>query len=121
MKNTPSSIAFSAAGYALSLVLTLAAFGLTYLHIRAAHLFIPHYVLIPAILGLALLQFAAQLFFFLGFGRRGAPRWERPAFALTFGLVLIIIAGSVWIMSHLNYNMTPGQVSRYLEAQQGGF
>ncbi len=109
-------------GFALSILLTFTAYVVVFIHVNAAHEAISHEVLIPTILALAMAQLVVQLFFFLhlGFGTRG-ERWKLGIFISTFALVLIVVVGSIWIMNHLNYNMTPSQVNQYMQDQQGGF
>lgn len=121
-KNESPSIRPYVIGFSLSIVLTLAAYFLVQAHVNAAHAFISHEVLIPAILVLAMAQLIVQLLFFLHLGASGtASRWKLGAFVLTVVLVLIVVVGSIWIMNHLNYNMTPSQIDQYLQQQQGGF
>jgi cytochrome o ubiquinol oxidase operon protein cyoD len=58
---------------------------------------------------LAVAQMGVHLVFFLHMTT--APDNTNNALALAFGILIVIllIAGSVWIMSHLNGNMMPGQ------------
>ena len=60
---------------------------------------------INIILVLALLQFVVQSIFFLNLLSEKGPRWNLVVFASTLSVLIIIIAGSIWIMNHLNYNM----------------
>jgi len=112
-------------GFSSSLVLTLAAYDLVRIHISSEHSMVSHEVLIPAILALAVLQLIIQLIFFLhlNFGRSGSSddRWKMGIFISTIAFVLLIVFASLWIMNHLNYNMTPAQVNQYMQDQQGGF
>lgn len=71
------------------------------------------------ILALAFLQLFIQLYFFLHLGRDSKARLHLIFFIITFGLVLTVIVGSIWIMYHLNYNMTPQQINNYLQDQNG--
>jgi len=107
-------------GFALSIVCTLAAYIVTEIHINSAHESIPHEVLIPVILALAVAQLVIQLVFFLHLNKEAGPRWQLAVFLSTIGLVLIVVVGSLWIMQHLNYNMTPQQINDYLQ-DQGSF
>jgi len=107
-------------GFVISIILTLAAYVLVFIHVHAAHELISHAVLIPAILLLAVVQLMVQLVFFVHLGSGGAG-WKWGIFISTLGLVLLIVVGSIWIMDHLNYNMTPAQVDQYLQQGQGGF
>jgi cytochrome o ubiquinol oxidase operon protein cyoD len=107
-------------GFLSSLVLTLIAFGLAELHIQSEHSVISHGILFPAILGLALIQLIIQLVFFLHLHKESGPRWNLAIFLSTITLVLLVIVGSLWIMAHLNYNMTPSEMLQYIENHQGG-
>lgn len=80
-------------GYILSLVLTVAAFGLALSHTMS---FIP---LSFTLIVLATLQIFVQLFFFMHVTESEGPSYH--GMALLFGALftIVIIAGSVWIMT----------------------
>ena len=108
-----SALAKYVSGFALSVVLTLLAyFAVTDRALR-------HNWLIGTILGLALVQFMVQLVFFLHLGPGRNQRLKRVAFFFMIGVVCIVVFGSLWIMSNLNYRMTPQQVNSYLNSQDG--
>lgn len=110
-------------GFIISLALTIAAYALVEVHINSSHETISHPVLLALIFVLAFLQMGVQLFFFLHIGESEGRRWKITVFSLMFGLVLIIVVGSMWIMDHLNYNMmaSPKVMEQYMKNQQGGF
>lgn len=83
-------------GLALSLLLTL---GMTLLPIAK-----------PVLLLLALAQAVVQLIFFMHLGVEEKPRWNLITFWLLALMVFVIIAGSIWIMYHLDYNVMPDMV-----------
>ncbi len=58
--------------------------------------------LVYTILALALVQAVVQLRFFLHVGQEAKPRWEMVTFFFMVLVLLIIIAGSLWIMHDLN-------------------
>jgi len=60
-----------------------------------------------ALIVLAIAQMGVHIVFFLHITTR--PDSMNNVMALTFGvfIVFVLIVGSVWIMSHLNYNMIP--------------
>jgi cytochrome o ubiquinol oxidase operon protein cyoD len=101
-------------GFGLSIVLTLVAFGLVEAHHRLSTT-----TIMTIIVGLALVQFMVQLFFFLHLGRETRPRWKLAVFYFMIGVVLILVLGSLWIMANLNYRMTPDQMNNYLKSQDG--
>jgi cytochrome o ubiquinol oxidase subunit IV len=90
-----------AIGLALSIVLTIASF-----YVLGTHL-----VWAPAIpvalVVLAIAQIGVHLVFFLHITT--APDNTNNVLALAFGVLIValIIAGSLWIMAHLDHNMLP--------------
>lgn len=102
-------------GFILSLVLTLVAYDVVVDH------FFSGWGLVFVILALAMAQLVIQLVFFLHLASEFGGRWKLAIFLSTVSLVLIIVIGSLWIMNHLNYNMTPAQMNQYMQDQQGGF
>jgi cytochrome o ubiquinol oxidase operon protein cyoD len=119
MEKKTATFASYLTGFVLSIILTLAAYFAVQAHVKSEHSVISHEVLIPLILGLAVVQLLAQLFFFLHLGKESGPRWNLAVLISTLVLILIIIAGSLWIMNHLNYNMTPQEINKYLIDQSG--
>ena len=116
-----NSLITYASGFVLSLALTLVAYALIEIHISSGHTVFTHEFLLTSILTLAIIQLVVQLFFFLHLGFKTGERWRMAIFLSTLALVLLIVIGSIWIMSHLNYNMTPADVNQYMKDQQGGF
>lgn len=107
-------------GYALSIAFTLAAYMLVVRHVVSDHTFIPHNLLILVVVTLAIAQLIVQLVFFLHLGRKSGSSWNLIAFLYTTLLVVFLVGGSLWIMYHLNYNMThmpPAQVDAYMVNQ----
>src|SRR5690348_4750305 len=102
-------------GFILSLIFTLAA----YLAV-VAHLF-SGWNLVIFILILAIIQLIIQMIFFLYLAQESGQHLKLGVFISTIGLVLIVVVGSIWIMNHLNYNMSPMQMNQYLQNQAGGF
>jgi len=88
-------------GLGLSVVLTVAAFW-------AAQTHIIYGPAIPvAVIVLAIAQMGVHLVFFLHVTT--GPDNTNNVLALAFGVmvVFLIVAGSIWIMNHLNQNMMP--------------
>ncbi len=102
------------AGFVISITLTLAAFIIV-----ANRHSLSNDSLIAIIIGLALVQFMAQLSLFMHLGRETRPRWKLLVFYFMIGVVLILVLGSLWIMANLNYRMTPQQMNNYLRSQDG--
>jgi cytochrome o ubiquinol oxidase operon protein cyoD len=120
-KSHPVTLSSYIVGFVLSIVLTLAAYVLVQIHINSTHELISHAVLIPSVLGLAIVQFIVQLIFFLHLGSGQGSRWKLVSFLLTLGIVCIVVIGAIWIMNHLNYNMmaSPDQMNSYIQSQDG--
>jgi cytochrome o ubiquinol oxidase operon protein cyoD len=89
-------------GYVASLLLTLAAF-LAVAYPDALHL--QTQTIILFILIFAILQAFVQSVCFLHILSEKKPRWNLFIFASTISIIIVIIAFSIWIMNHLNYNM----------------
>lgn len=100
-------------GFVFSIALTLAAY------IMATTQSLPHYSLILLVAGLAMLQCFVQLHFFLHLNEKTKPRWKLLVFISMAGVVSILVVGSLWIMSNLNYRMTPQQMNTYMKNQDG--
>jgi cytochrome o ubiquinol oxidase operon protein cyoD len=98
-------------GFALSIYFTLTAYLLAVRHA----LFNRTLVLVLA--GLALVQFVVQLLFFLHLGTETKPRWKLMVFLFMIMVVMVLVFGSLWIMSNLNYRMTPDQINSYMNSQ----
>lgn len=97
-------------GFALAAGLTATAFWIA----SGAALWEPA---VPvALIALAIAQIGVHLVFFLHI--TSGPDSTNNALALAFGsfIVLVVIAGSLWIMAHLNANMLP--MHQILEMQR---
>ncbi|MCK9687135.1 cytochrome o ubiquinol oxidase subunit IV [Scleromatobacter humisilvae] len=88
-------------GYAAAAVLTIAAFAAA----RTAAL--TPASAIAAITVLAIGQMLVHLIFFLHISTTPNQRTNILAFAITMLIVVLIVGGSLWIMSHLQSNMMP--------------
>lgn len=76
---------------------------------------------IAIIAALAIVQCIVQLVGFLHVGNEFKPRWKLSVFILMLSIVIIVVAGSLWIMNNLNYRMihNPGEMRDYVERQAG--
>lgn len=106
-------------GLILALALTVAAFSLVFGHLYATPGVLPAALLIPAILVLAMAQLVVQLVFFLHLGQGKESRWDAALFGFTFFGIAVVVLASIWIMNHLNYNMTPQEMIKYVTDQSG--
>ncbi len=59
------------------------------------------------ILGFAVVQIVVHMIYFLHMNTRSEGGWTMLALIFTIVLVVITLAGSIWVMYHLNHNMMP--------------
>jgi len=114
----PGSAGTYTLGFLLSILLTLLAYALVVNELFTKTL------LVGAVMILATLQLVVQLVLFLHLGRESRPRWNLVAFGFMTMTLIIIVAGSLWIMYNLNYNMmmSPQEMNQYmLEQTKKGF
>ncbi|MHA6203461.1 cytochrome o ubiquinol oxidase subunit IV [Dyella soli] len=72
---------------------------------------VPHAARLPAIVVLCVVQLYVQLVFFLHLGSAKSQRQNTAIFACTTLLIVIVIAGSLWVMHNANINMMPMNMS----------
>ncbi len=63
--------------------------------------------LLLTIVGFAVVQVVVQVFFFLHLGRGPKPLYNVIFFGATVSVIGLVVGGSLFIMSHLQYNMAP--------------
>lgn len=101
-------------GFVSSIILTLAAYTTVVNHVFSRRILL---FVLPLT---ALLQFVVQLVTFLHIGRELKPRWKLYVFLFMLIIVIILVAGSIWIMANLNYHMqSPSEINKYLRSQDG--
>jgi cytochrome o ubiquinol oxidase operon protein cyoD len=59
------------------------------------------------ILGFAAVQMVVHMIYFLHMNAKVEQGWSLLALVFTAALVVIMLAGSVWVMYHMNTNMMP--------------
>ncbi|WP_349741869.1 cytochrome o ubiquinol oxidase subunit IV [Roseateles cavernae] len=59
------------------------------------------------ILGFAAVQIVVHMVYFLHMNAKVEGGWSMLALIFTIVLVVIMLAGSIWVMFHLNENMMP--------------
>jgi cytochrome o ubiquinol oxidase operon protein cyoD len=112
-RSNPANLTSYAAGFILSILLTLSAYFSVTLHLLTG------WTLLFAILTPAFIQLIVQLVFFLHLDREATPRWNLLVLLFTITIVIILVAGSIWIMHNLNYNMMQGsQLDTYILKQE---
>lgn len=92
-------------GFGLSAILTIIPFWL----VMASPLANPGLVA-ALVIALAVAQILVHTICFLHVNTTGEGGWTLLAYAFTAVLLIITIAGSLWIMYHLNTNMMPGMM-----------
>jgi cytochrome o ubiquinol oxidase operon protein cyoD len=114
---TRNRLATYVAGYILSVGLTVAAY------LIVTHTISTRDFMIGAVAVLAFVQFVVQLLFFLHLGQELRPRFKLLVFLGMVSIVAILVIGSLWIMSNLNYRMTPSPkaINNYMKQQDGDF
>ena len=60
---------------------------------------------------LAIAQIGVQTWAFLHLNARTQEGWKLIAYVFTAVILVVTIAGSLWIMTHLSSNMMPGMMS----------
>ncbi len=108
-----SAVRLYVAGFVLAVVLTLAAY------VVVVEQLFEQNIAVFILVGLALVQLAVQLVFFLHLGQEDKPRWNMAVFLFTLLILVVIVLGSLWIMYNLNYNMnmTPEQMDEFMIKQ----
>lgn len=118
--NNKVSVRTYVIGYILALCLTLVAFYFVKAHVDSGHTFLSDNFMLAVVSVLAIVQLMVQLVFFLHLDKEARPRWNLMALLMAVLIIFIIVAGSIWIMYHLNYTMSPHQQDQYLLKQDGG-
>ena len=90
-----------ATGFLLSVVLTAIPFWLVMQKV------LPTSATIWIILAFAAAQMLVHMVYFLHLNPRSEGGWSLLALVFTAVLVFILLAGSIWVMFHLNTNMMP--------------
>lgn len=111
-------------GYGSSLLFTFSSFGLVWWYTAGSQT-ISKEMVIGILFVFAISQLVVQLFFFLHVGHESKPRWNLFSLLFMLLILIIIVAGSLWIMANLDYHMmssSPQEMdARMLEESKGGF
>ena len=62
------------------------------------------------LLGLAAVQVVVHMIYFLHMDGKAEGGWSMLAMVFTIMIVVIMMAGSMWVMYHMNHNMMPGMM-----------
>jgi cytochrome o ubiquinol oxidase operon protein cyoD len=114
-RHTHSLLRAYIAGFLLSLVLTVVAYFIT------LHTVFGSAALIISLLLLACTQFGVQVVCFLHLSTDRHSRDRTIVLVVACLIVLILIVGSLWIMTHLNDRMMvdPVALQEYMQSQGG--
>ncbi|WP_409020330.1 cytochrome o ubiquinol oxidase subunit IV [Brevundimonas vesicularis] len=88
-------------GFVLSVILTIIPFGLVMSGV------LPTQTTGLLIVAAAVVQIVVHMIYFLHMTPKSEGGWNMLALIFTIVIVVICIAGSVWVMYHLNTNMMP--------------
>jgi cytochrome o ubiquinol oxidase operon protein cyoD len=100
-------------GFILSVILTLLAFLIVWQSL------LQDIYLVGSLIILAISQLYVQVIFFFNLDTETKPKWNTMAFLFMMLIVLIVVLGSLWIMTSLDYNMMPDEVDTYLLEEEG--
>jgi cytochrome o ubiquinol oxidase operon protein cyoD len=119
-------------GFILSLSLTLVAFAVVNKHVDSGHQFPSDNMVLIFLAILATAQLLVQLVFFLHLDRESNRRWNAAVLGFAAIVVLILVLGSLWIISnldthHYGYGSThdgheltsPSQTNQYIIHDEG--
>lgn len=93
-------------GFSLSIFLTLLPYFIVVNHLFSG------YMLVTTIVLFGIAQLLVQLAFFLHLSPKAKAKWNLIALVFTGLIVLILVAGTLWIMNNLNYNMSQAVIDK---------
>lgn len=99
-------------GFVLSLIFTIIPYFLVVEKVITGN------ALLVTILGIAVLQMAIQLLFFLHLGRGPKPLYNVVFFFATAGVIVLTIGASLFIMQNLYRNMSPREYTTKLAQKE---
>jgi len=98
----PSTFKGYMTGFILSVILTAIPFWLV-----MANVLPTKSMTALVILGFAAVQIVVHMVYFLHMNSRSEGGWTMLALIFTVVIVVITLAGSLWVMHHMNVNMMP--------------
>ncbi|MBM7406630.1 MULTISPECIES: cytochrome o ubiquinol oxidase subunit IV [Sphingomonas] len=98
-------------GFLLSVVLTAIPFALV-----MTNAFSDPRVTAGIVTAMAMMQIVVHMIYFLHMNTKSESGWTLMALIFTIIIVVIVVAGSLWVMYHMNLNMMPEMASEAMEA-----
>lgn len=89
-------------GFVLSVILTAIPFAVV-----MGGGFESRLLTMAVVVGMAVVQIVVHMVYFLHMNTRSDEGWTMMALIFTVVIVVILLAGSLWVMFHLNTNMMP--------------
>lgn len=103
-------------GFVLSVILTAIPFWLVMNHVISDRT-----VAVLVLGGLAVAQIIVHMVYFLHMNGKIEGGWTLLSTIFTLVFVAIAVAGTLWVMFHMNSNMMPGHTDHMNHAAHGGF
>ena len=101
-----SPVHFSLKGYATGFVLSLILTAIPFWLVMAK--VIPNSTITAlVVLGFAVVQILVHMVYFLHLDAKSEGGWNLLSTIFTVVIVVIMLAGSLWVMHHMNANMMP--------------
>jgi cytochrome o ubiquinol oxidase operon protein cyoD len=100
-------------GFLFSIVLTLVPYFLVSNHLLTGD------VLVTFLIIFAFLQLIVQMLYFLHIKEESKPRLNLFLFLSFLSIIIIVVVASIWIMQHLNYNMSLMNMDRVMKQGEG--
>ena len=99
-------------GFVLSVVLTVIPFWIVMAEVN-----IHIWLALTIIFGLGAAQIMVHVYYFLHVTVKAEDGWQVMSLVFTGILLMIVLVGSIWVMTHLNNNMMPAheQIERVRE------
>ena len=101
----PSTFKGYMTGFVLAVILTVIPFWLV-----MGKVFESSSTTALILMGFAAVQIVVHMVYFLHMNARSEGGWNMLALIFTLVIVAITLAGSIWVMFHLNQNMMPGMM-----------
>jgi cytochrome o ubiquinol oxidase subunit IV len=104
-------------GFVFSLLLTLCIFFVITQHILEQGIWVSDMATLSTCITLTILQACVQLYYFLHLGKERSPHRRILTALYAILIISIVVGGSLWIMSNLNYNMmkmSPNTMDTYM-------